>query len=58
MRYAECVKMGLSKRDAEGQLKLHKVAAESFGVLASGDSKRSETARDALRRRLWSRYRR
>jgi hypothetical protein len=41
-----------SEGDEETQRKLHKAASESFGVLESGDPNRSETARDAVRKRL------
>jgi hypothetical protein len=36
----------------EVQSRLHTAAAECFGALHSGDPRRSETARDALRQRL------
>jgi hypothetical protein len=45
-----------SEGDEETQWKLHKAASESFGMLASGNPKRSETARDAVRARLRQRY--
>jgi predicted transcriptional regulator len=40
----------------ETQRKLHSAAAGCFGVLASGNPRRAETARDALRTRLRRRY--
>jgi hypothetical protein len=47
----------LKKGDAdvsedEAQRSLHAAAASCFGVLASGNPRRAETARDALRKRL------
>jgi hypothetical protein len=36
----------------EAQLRLQKAASKCFGVLASGDPHRSESARQAVRRRL------
>jgi predicted transcriptional regulator len=36
----------------EAQRRLHGAAAGCLGVLASGNSRRAETARDALRKRL------
>jgi hypothetical protein len=36
----------------EAQRRLHSAAASCFGVLASGNSRRAETARDVLRKRL------
>lgn len=50
------MKSGSEGDDDEMQRKLHQAASESFGVLASGDPKRSETARDAVRKRLRQRY--
>jgi predicted transcriptional regulator len=38
--------------DDEAQRRLQRAAADSFGVLASGNPYRAETARDALRKRL------
>ena len=51
----------LKKGDAdvsedEAQRGLHAAAASCFGVLASGNPRRAETARDALRKRLGRRY--
>ena len=51
----------LKKGDAdvsedEAQRSLHASAASCFGVLASGNPRRAETARDALRKRLSRRY--
>jgi hypothetical protein len=51
----------LKKGDAdvpedEAQRRLHRAAASCFGVLASGNSRRAETARDALRKRLRRRH--
>ena len=51
----------LKKGDAdvsedEAQRGLHRAAANCFGALASGNSRRAETARDALRKRLRRRY--
>jgi hypothetical protein len=42
--------------DDEAQRRLHTAATACFGVLASGNSRRAETARDALRKRLRRRY--
>jgi hypothetical protein len=42
--------------EEEAQGRLHRVAAECFGVLASGNLRRAETARDTLRKRLRRRY--
>ena len=47
----------LKKGDAdvpedEAQRRLHTAAAGCFGVFASGNSRRAETARDVLRKRL------
>ena len=55
--YALADLAGLKKGEAdasedEAQLRLHSAAAGCFGVFASGDSHRAETARDALRARL------
>lgn len=44
----------LSEEDA--QRRLHTAAATCFGVVASGNPRRSETARTALRERLKRRY--
>jgi predicted transcriptional regulator len=41
---------------AEAQRRLHAAAASCCGVLASGNARRAETARDALRKRLRRRY--
>ncbi len=51
----------LKKGDAdaseeEAQSRLHATAANCFGVLASGNSRRAETARDALLKRLKRRH--
>jgi predicted transcriptional regulator len=40
----------------EAQRKLHAAAAPCFGVFASGNSRRAETARDVLRTRLRRRH--
>jgi hypothetical protein len=40
----------------EAQRRLHTAAANCFGVLASGNSRRAETARDVLRKRLRRRH--
>jgi len=40
----------------EGQRRLHAAAANCFGVLASGNPRRAETARAELRKRLGRRY--
>ena len=40
----------------EAQRRLHSAAAHCFGVLASGNPRRAETARDVLRKRLRSRH--
>ena len=42
--------------DDEAQRRLHTAATACFGVLASGNSRRAETARDVLRKRLRRRY--
>lgn len=44
----------VSEEDA--QRRLHGVAANCFGVLASGNPRRAETAREALRERLKRRH--
>lgn len=36
----------------EAQRRLHTAAANCFGLLSGGNSRRAETARDALRKRL------
>jgi predicted transcriptional regulator len=51
----------LKKGDAdasadEAQRRLHAAAANCFGVLASGNPRRAETARAELRKRLGRRY--
>jgi hypothetical protein len=51
----------LKKGDAdasedEAQRRLHASAASCFGALASGNSRRAETARDVLRKRLRQRH--
>ncbi len=51
----------LKKGDADAsddaaQSRLHSAAANCFGVFASGDRRRAETARDALRKRLRRRH--
>ncbi len=51
----------LKKDDAdasedEAQRRLHTAAANCFGALASGNSRRAETAREELRKRLGRRY--
>jgi hypothetical protein len=50
------MKSGSEGDDGETQQELHQTASQFLGVLASGDAKRSETARDALRKRLRLRY--
>jgi post-segregation antitoxin (ccd killing protein) len=40
----------------EAQRRLHTAAANCFGVLANGNPRRAETARDALRKRLRRRH--
>jgi post-segregation antitoxin (ccd killing protein) len=40
----------------EAQRRLHTAAANSLGVLASGNSRRAESARDTLRKRLRQRH--
>ena len=42
--------------DDERQRSLHRIAAESFGVLASGNVGGSETVKDAVRQRLRRRH--
>jgi len=51
----------LKKNDAdtegdETQRRLHAAAASCFGVLAGGNSRRAETAREAVRKRLRKRH--
>ncbi len=47
---------GVDGSEDEGQRRLHKMASECFGVLASGNRRRAETARDAMRQRLRRRH--
>jgi hypothetical protein len=42
--------------DDETQRRLHKAASESFGSMASGDTRRSETASATVRQRLRRHY--
>ncbi|HMD47480.1 MAG TPA: hypothetical protein VKG79_00215 [Bryobacteraceae bacterium] len=42
--------------EEHAQRRLHGVAANCFGVLASGNPRRAETAREALRERLKRRH--
>ena len=42
--------------DDEAQRRLQTAATDCFGVLASGNSRRAETARETLRGRLRRRY--
>ena len=42
--------------EEELQRRLHSTAANCLGAIASGNSRRAETARDALRKRLRRRY--
>lgn len=44
--------------EEETQRRLHQSAARCLGVLASGNCRRAETARDLLRRKLGRRYER
>jgi hypothetical protein len=41
---------------AEEQVRLHRAASECFGVLSSGDARRSEKARQAVQQRLRRRH--
>ncbi|MGO9970581.1 MAG: hypothetical protein ACLPY2_25240 [Bryobacteraceae bacterium] len=45
-------KSGAETEGDEEQLRLQKAASKCFGALASGNGHRSETARQAVRRRL------
>lgn len=45
-------KSGLDAAGDEAQSELHKAAAKCIGVLAGRNSRRAETAREAIRRRL------
>jgi hypothetical protein len=49
-------KAGADEDDAGRQQKLHQAAVECFGVLASGNSRRAETVRHAVRERLRSKH--
>jgi len=49
-------KNGAEDGGDEKQLRLQKAASECFGLLASGDAHRSETARQAVRQRLRRHY--
>jgi hypothetical protein len=51
------MKSGAGNDDDE-QKRLQQAASECFGVLASGDTRRSETVSQAVRRRLQRRYER
>jgi hypothetical protein len=50
------MKSGSEDDDDERQRRLQKAASECFGVFASGDSRRSETAGEAVRQRLRRHY--
>jgi hypothetical protein len=50
------MKSGSEDDDDERQRRLQKAASECFGVLASGDTRRSENAREAVRQRLRRQY--
>ena len=50
------MKSGSEDDENKRQRRLQKAASECFGVFASGDSRRSETAREAVRQRLRRRY--
>jgi hypothetical protein len=43
-------------KSEETQRRLHQAAANCFGVVAGGNSRRAETARDAIRERLKRRH--
>ncbi len=45
-------KSGAEEDDQEEQLRLHKAASKYFGILAGGDSHRSEKVRQTVRQRL------
>jgi hypothetical protein len=49
-------KAGAANDPAEEQLRLHRAASECFGVLSSGDARRSEKARQAVQQRLRRRH--
>ena len=42
--------------EEDGQRRLHSAAADCFGIVASGNPRRAETARAALRERLKRRH--
>ena len=46
------MKSGFEGDDDQKQRKLQQAASQCFGVFASGDSRRSERASDAVRKRL------
>jgi hypothetical protein len=50
------MKSGSESDDEETQRRLHRAAAPCFGVWDGGDSKRAETAREAVKQRLRQRY--
>ena len=47
---------GVENEGDEGQRQLHKAASRWLGALASGNTRRSETAAQSARRRLRQRY--
>jgi hypothetical protein len=49
-------KIGAGKSDDEEQQRLNKAASECFGIFASGDARRSENVRQAVRQRVRSRH--
>ena len=50
------MKSGAETDNEEEQRRIQRAAAESFGVFASGESRRSESVRPAMRKRLRQRY--
>jgi hypothetical protein len=49
-------KTAAGKDDEEQQRRLRQAASECFGIFASGDARRSERVRQAVRERLRRRY--
>ena len=49
-------KGGAETEGDEGQARLQKAASKCFGTLASGNARRSENAREAVRQRLRLQY--
>jgi hypothetical protein len=46
------VKSSVDDNDDEEQLRLQKASSKCFGILSSGDTRRSENVRQAVRERL------